>query len=55
MNDDLLSNNPGATSGLVVRVTVGPELPADLKEAKLELVTDQSQYLSQVITLKFDE
>jgi hypothetical protein len=55
MTDDLLSNNPGATSGLVVRVTVSPELPADLKEAKLELVTDQSQYLSQVITLKFDE
>jgi hypothetical protein len=55
MNDDLLSNNPGATSGLVVRVTVGAELPADLKEAKLELVTDQSQYLPQVITLKFDE
>jgi hypothetical protein len=38
-----------------VRVTVGAELPADLKEAKLELVTDQSQYLPQVITLKFDE
>jgi hypothetical protein len=55
MNEDLLSNNPGATSGLVVRVTVGPELPTDLKEAKLEVVTDQSQYLPQVITLKFDE
>lgn len=55
MNDDLLSNNPGATSGLIVRATVGPELPADLKEAKLEVVTDQSQYLPQVITLKFDE
>jgi hypothetical protein len=55
MTDDLLSNNPGATSGLVVRVTVGPELPADLKEAKLELITDQSQYLPQVITLKFEE
>lgn len=55
MSADLLSNNPGATSGLVVRVTVGPDLPADLKEAKLELVTDQSQYLPQVITLKFEE
>jgi hypothetical protein len=55
MNADLLSNNPGATSGLVVRVTVGSDLPADFKEAKLELVTDQSQYLPQVITLKFEE
>ena len=55
MNADLLSNNPGATSGLIVRVTVGPELPADVKQAKLELVTDQSQYLPQVITLKFED
>lgn len=55
MNSDLLSNHPGAKSGLLLKIAIGGELPADLKTAQLELTTDQTQYLPQVITLKFED
>jgi hypothetical protein len=55
MNSDLLSNHPGAKSGLVVRITVGAGLPPELKTARLELVTDQPQFQPQIINLKFED
>lgn len=53
MTPDLLSNQAGAKSGLLIRITISGDLPPDLSSAQLELTTDQSQYLPQVITLKF--
>ena len=55
MNSDLLSNHPGAKSGLLLKITIGAGLPAELKAARLELVTDQAEYQPQVINLKFDD
>lgn len=55
MPAEQLGKYPGAKSGLVVRFTVGSELPADVKQAKLELVTNSTQSVPQVVNLKFED
>ncbi len=55
MNSELLSNSPGAKSGWLLRLAFSPDLPGDIREAKLELITDQPEFVPQVVTLKFTE
>lgn len=55
MDSELLGQNPGFKSGLVLRITISPDLPADLTSARLQLVTDQPQYLPQTVKLVFNQ